>query len=364
MSILSYCLKRCLVTVPTLIVISMISFFLMRYDFTIGPVTFCIWPGTPPIHLLDTYHIKNPVNPLAGIETNPQISSQAKAQIRHTMGLDQPMHVQYYRWIGNFFNFHPDALKTGSWQDFFTPSLGVTFAGEDVLEILLSRGKNTLLLNVVVFLISWLVAIPLGIYSALKWRTVFDRLMTVLAALGMSLPSFVLALLLALLAVKTNILPLGGLYSQNFSTLNPLQKLLDISLHLVLPVTVLVVGSLSSIQRQMRGNLLDVLAAEYLQMARAKGLTEAIVIYRHAVRNAVNPLITMLGYEFSAMLGGSILIETVLNYPGLGQLAYRAVLETDTNLVMATIMLSSVMLVLGNLLADILLKLSDPRIEL
>lgn len=364
MSITVYCIKRFATTVPTLIIISMISFTLMRYDFTIGPVNLTLWPGVQSIHLLDTYRIKNPVNPLAGIEANPQISKAAKDQIREVMGLDQPMHIQYFRWLGNFLSFHPDVLKTGQWRQFFTPSLGFTFSGENVLELLIDRGKNTLLLNSIVFLFSWLIAIPLGVYAALKWRSVFDRCMTLFAALGMSLPSFVLALLLALLAVKTGVLPLGGLYSQNFSSMSPLQQVGDLARHLVLPATVLIVGSLSSIQRQMRGNLLDVLAAEYVMTARAKGLPEYIVIYKHAVRTAINPLITMLGYEFSSMLGGAILIETVLDYPGLGQLTYRAVLETDTNLAMASLMLSSVMLVLGNLLADILLKLADPRIEL
>jgi peptide/nickel transport system permease protein len=114
----------------------------------------------------------------------------------------------------------------------------------------------------------------------------------------------------------------------------------------------------------MRGNLLDVLGAEYIRTARAKGLSENIVIYKHAVRTAINPLVTMLGFEFSAILGGSILLETVLGYPGIGLLTYKAVLQTDTNLVMASLVLSSVMLVLGNLMADILLKLVDPRIEL
>ncbi|MEM0951874.1 MAG: ABC transporter permease [Cyanobacteria bacterium P01_H01_bin.74] len=363
MSILSYSIKRVVFAIPTLFIISLLSFSLMRYDFTVGPVTIPWWGDQNRLVLLESTRIKNPINPLAGIEANPQISEAAKQQIRSVMGLDQPFHIQYWRWLTHFFSFHPSALINGQWHQFFTPSLGTTFAGEDVLQILITRGKNTLLLNSLVFLFSWTIAIPLGVMAALKWRSAYDRLLTVFTAIGMSLPSFVLALLLALVVVKTGILPFGGLYSNNFSQLSFFEKLLDLLKHLILPAFVLTVGSISSVQRQMRGNLLDVLAEDYIRTARAKGLHEFFVIYKHAVRNAINPLITLLGYELSSLLGGSILIETVLGYPGLGQLTYKAVLETDTNLVMATIMLSSMMLVLGNLLADILLKLTDPRIE-
>jgi len=363
MSIPLYILRRFLAAIPTILIISMISFFMMRYDFTVGPIDIPTGGGHG-WHMMDAVRIKNPINPLAGIETNPQISEAAKVQIRHGMGLDQPMHVQYWRWLTNFFSFHPQALASGNWSGFFTPSLGITFSNEDVLDLLVRRGGNTLVLGLVVFVFSWLIALPLGIYAALRWRSLSDRLMTVFASVGMSFPGFVLALLLAVLAVKTGWFPLGGTQSDNYDSLNFFQKIGDKAIHLVLPATVLIVGSLASVQRQMRGNLLDVLAAEYVRTARAKGLPENRVIYRHAVRTALNPLITMLGYEFSGLLGGAILTETVLGYPGLGQLSYKAVLETDTNLVMASIILSAIMLVMGNLLADILLKLADPRIEL
>ncbi len=363
MSIPLYILKRILSAIPTLLIISMISFLMMRYDFTIGPIEIPTGGGHG-LHVLEATRFKNPINPLAGIETNPQISEAAKAQIRHVMGLDQPMPVQYWRWLTNFFSVHPEELPKGNWAGFFTPSLGTTFAGEDVLEILIKRGGNTLLLNLVVFAFSWLIALPLGIFAALRWRSLADRLMTVFAAVGMSLPGFVLALLLAVFAVKTGWFPLGGIQSDNYDQLSFLEKIGDRAMHLALPAIVLIVGSLASIQRQMRANLLDVLAAEYIRTARAKGLPEKQVIYRHAVRTALNPLITMLGYEFSGLLGGAILVETVLGFPGLGQLAYKAVIETDTNLVMSTIILSAAMLVVGNLFADILLKFADPRIEL
>jgi peptide/nickel transport system permease protein len=170
--------------------------------------------------------------------------------------------------------------------------------------------------------------------------------------------------LLAVFAVQTGWFPLGGLTSDHFETLPPLAKLADVAWHLSLPVLVLTVGGIASLSRQMRGNLLEVLGAEYVRMARAKGVAETWVVYKHALRNAINPLITMLGYEFAGLLGGSVLVETVLGYPGLGALTYQAVMQTDTNLVMASLLVSASMLVLGNFLADWLLSLVDPRVEL
>lgn len=358
MSIPVYILKRILVSIPTIIIVSMIGFFLMRYDVTLGPI------NLGPVHVMDEIRLKNPIDPLAGLRTNPQISQEALKQEEKRLGLDKPMHVQYWLWVTNLLDFHPKALMKGDVQGFFTPDLGKTFSGENAWEVLMNRAKNTLSLNLLVIFFSWLVAIPLGIYAALHWRSLTDRMMTVLAAVGMSFPSFVLALILAVFAVKTGWFPLGGITSAHFEELNPLRKLGDIAMHMALPGLVLTIGALASIQRQMRGNLLDVLGAEYIRTARAKGLPENTVIYKHAVRTAVNPLVTMMGYEFAALLGGSILIETVLGFPGLGALTYRAALETDTNLMMASLMVSAIMLVLGNLLADILLKLIDPRISL
>lgn len=344
MSIPVYIVKRILISIPTLIIISMIGFLLMRFDFTVGPI------DLPGVHILDEIRIHNPIDPLANLRNNPAISRAALVQETHRIGLDQPMHVQYWRWVTSLLSWPPD--------------LGKTFSGDDVTWVIMLRAGNTLMLNVLVLAISWLVAIPIGIYAALHWRSGTDRTMTILAALGMSLPSFVVALLMAVLAVKTGLFPLGGIVSENFDLMNPFSKALDILRHLTLPAIVLTIGGLSSIQRQMRGNLLDVLAAEYVRTARAKGLPENKVIYRHAVRTAINPLVTLMGYELSALLGGSILVETVLNFPGLGQLMYKAVLETDTNLVMTSLLMSAALLVLGNLLADILLKFVDPRIEL
>ncbi|MGE0200270.1 MAG: ABC transporter permease [Candidatus Melainabacteria bacterium] len=358
MSIPVYILRRILISIPTILVVSMLGFLMMRYNFVVGPV------DLGPVHVMDAVHIKNPIDPLAHLRNNPAITRAALQQEEARLGLDKPMTTQYWLWLTHLLHFEPDALMQGNVSGFFRPDLGRTFNGDDVAALIGRRAGNTLILNLAVLILSWVIAVPLGIYAALHWRTVADRLMTAMTALGMSFPSFVLALLLAVFVVKTNLLPLGGVQSENYAALDPLAQFVDRLRHLILPVFVLTVGSLSGIQRQMRANLLDVLQAEYVRTARAKGLPEHVVIWRHAVRTAINPLVTMMGYEFAGMMSGALLVETVLGYPGLGQLMYKAVLETDTNLVMATLVMGAVMLVLGNLMADILLKLVDPRISL
>ena len=199
--------------------------------------------------------------------------------------------------------------------------------------------------------------------AAINWKTPFDRILTVLTSIGMAIPSFFFAVLLLIFAVKTGWFPVGVLTSSNFLEMNFGQKVLDITHHLVLPVTVLFTLSLAGLQRQMRGNLLDVLDSDYVKFARAKGVSEGKVIFKHALRNAVNPLITLLGFEFAGLLSGAALTEYVFQYPGLGRLILEAVLRSDINLVMASLMMGAVMLILGNLIADILLIITDPRIR-
>ncbi len=363
MSIPLYILRRFLSSIPTVLIISFMTFFMMRFDFTIGPIDIPTGSGHG-LHLMDAIHCKNPIDPLAGLRNNPQISPAALDQEQRRLGLDKPMLTQYWLWISNVLTFHPDALIRGNIGGFFTPNFGKTFSGEDVTDILFRRAGNTLILNVVVIALTWLIALPPGVFAALNWRSFSDRTMTVISAVGMSFPDFLLALLAGVFAVQTNWFPLGGIHSEGYQTLSPLAQAWDFVLHLILPVAVLTVGGLAGLQRQMRANLLDVMHAEYIRTARAKGLPERQVIYKHGVRNALNPLVSIMGLTFADLLSGALLVEMVLGYPGLGQLTYKAAVDTDTNLVMASIVMASIMLVLGNLLADIFLSLTDPRIEL
>jgi peptide/nickel transport system permease protein len=345
--------KRLLLALPTLLVVSFIGFTLMRFDFTVGPIAVPGWV------LLEKTRLKNPIDPLANLRTNPQISTAALKVETERLGLDKPFLTQYWLWLTHVLRFDLTAPLWAIWQ----PQLGKTFDGQPVEQVLLRRTGNSLLLNVVTLALVWLVALPLGIWAAVRHRGLVDRFLTLFGTVGMALPSFVLALMLAVWAVKTGALPVGSLTSDDVELLPWYGKLADMARHLALPVLVLSVGSLAGIQRQVRSNLLDVLGAEYIRTARAKGLPEHKVLYKHALRVAINPLITLMGFEFAGLLSGALLVETVLNFPGVGYTTYQAIQGADTNMVMAVLILSAFMLVVGNLLADILLMFSDPRIR-
>ncbi|MDO5437167.1 MAG: ABC transporter permease [bacterium] len=179
----------------------------------------------------------------------------------------------------------------------------------------------------------------------------------------MAIPSFFFAVLLLIFAQKTGWFPIGGLTSADFYNLNGWEKFLDIMHHLFLPTFVLTTLSLAGLSRQMRANLLDTLDSDYVKYAISKGISRKKVILKHALRNAVNPLITMLGFEFAGLLSGAALTEYVFQYPGLGRLILEAVMKSDINLVMAGLVIGSLMLVIGNVISDILLRIVDPRVR-
>ena len=320
MQILKYILKRILQAIPLLILVSIISFFIIRLS---------------------------PVDPLAELRMNPSVSQETLKKETERLGLDKPIIVQYGKWA----------------KSFIKGDLGVTSNGEQVSTKLKERIPNTLLLTTIVIFLTWLVGIPLGVIAALNWKSKLDRIMTVLTSIGMAIPSFFFAVLLLIFAVKTGWFPVGGLTSSDFLEKSLAGQILDVTHHLILPVTVLFTLSLAGLQRQMRANLLDVLDSDYVKFARAKGLSEFKVIYKHALRNAINPMITLLGFEFAGLLSGAALTEYVFQYPGLGRLILEAVLRSDINLVMASLMMGAIMLILGNLIADILLIITDPRIR-
>lgn len=320
MQILIYILKRILQAIPLLIIVSLISFFIIRLS---------------------------PVDPLAELKLNPSVSKETLQKETERLGLDKPIIVQYGKWA----------------KSFLQGDLGITSNGEQVSTKLKERIPNTLLLAVIVIFLTWLVGVPLGVLAALKWKSPLDRILTVLTSIGMAIPSFFFAVLLLIFAVKTGWFPVGGLTSSNFADMSLGGKIWDLARHLFLPVLVLFTISLAGLQRQMRANLLDVLDSDYVKFAKAKGLSNFKVIYKHALRNAINPMITLLGFEFAGLLSGAALTEYVFQYPGLGRLILEAVLRSDINLVMASLMMGAIMLIAGNLIADILLIITDPRIR-
>ncbi|MCL6551843.1 MAG: ABC transporter permease [Firmicutes bacterium] len=285
---------------------------------------------------------------LAEMRLNPIVSPQTVEQMRRNFGLDQPLHVQYLRWLWN-------AVRL----DF-----GYSFAYHvPVMWLIGSRLFNTLVLNVVALAVAWAIAIPLGIHAARRQYSWSDNALSFAAYVGISTPTFFSGLFLLYWAFKTGWLPIGGMTSIQFDELAWWQKVLDVAHHMVVPVLVLGVFSVAGLMRQMRANLLEVLRQDYVRTARAKGLPEPVVLSKHAVRNAINPLITIFGFELGGLLGGSAILENVIGWPGLGKLIVEAVLQKDLYVVMASLVIGSVMLVVGNLIADILLAYSDPRIR-
>ena len=320
MLFLRFIAKRLLQIIPLLVIVSLISFFIIRLS---------------------------PIDPLAELRLNPSISQETLDKEVKRLNLDKPIGIQYLSWASSFVK----------------GDLGYTSAGEKVSTKLKERIPNTLLLTFVVIFMTWSVGVPLGILAAVRKESAFDRILTILSSVGMAIPSFFFAILMLIFAVKSGLFPVGGLTSYNFNEMNLLGKFVDVAKHLVLPVLVLFTISLSGLQRQMRANMLEVLDSDYVKFARAKGLSESKVIFKHALRNAINPMITLLGFEFAGLLSGAALTEYVFQYPGLGRLILEAVMKSDINLVMASLMMGTIMLVLGNLLADILLMLTDPRIR-
>lgn len=320
MNLFKYILKRILQVIPLLILVSLMSFFIIRLS---------------------------PVDPLAELRLNPSISQETLNKEMKRLKLDKPIYIQYASWA----------------KSFVQGDLGYTSAGEKVSTKLKERIPNTLLLTSIVIFMTWIVGIPLGVLAAIKKETAFDRILTVVSSIGMAIPSFFFAILMLIFAVKTGWFPVGGLTSYDFNEMSFCGKIMDLSKHLALPVIVLFTISLSGLQRQMRANMLEVLDSDYVKFARAKGLSEGKVIFKHALRNAINPMITLLGFEFAGLLSGAALTEYVFQFPGLGRLILEAVMKSDINLVMASLMMGTIMLILGNLIADILLMIADPRIR-
>jgi peptide/nickel transport system permease protein len=288
---------------------------------------------------------------LSTLKENPKISPERIEQLTRQFGLDKPWTEQYRRWL---------------WQVVSQGNFGTSFVyNRSVSSLLWERVVATLLLAISSLVVTWAIAVPMGIIGAVNQNRLIDRIFRVISYIGQGFPSFIAALLLLIFAQYTApLFPVGDMTSIDFADLTLPGKILNIGWHMILPTLALSITSFAGLQRITRGQLLDVLRQDYIQTARAKGLPENRVIYVHALRNAINPLITLLGFEFAALLSGSFITEYFFNWPGLGRLIYQALLAQDIYLVMASLMIGAAMLIIGNLLADLLLKVVDPRIKL
>lgn len=289
-----------------------------------------------------------PGNFFDSLRMDPQFSEETIQHYESLYHLDKPVVIQYLYWLKNL-------IKLDFGYSFFYNA--------PVKKVISSRLLNTLLLSVVSLIFTWLIAIPLGIIAAVNRNRFVDRFFSLLSFIGLSIPNFFFALLLLYVASVFGILPLGGMRSANFETLSLIGKLFDIARHLIIPTIVISTSAFAGLQRLMRGNLLDVLRQQYILTARAKGLPENRVIYHHALRNAINPLVTIFGYQLSGLLSGAALTEIICNWPGLGSTLLTAVRAQDIYLVMGSMLMGGILLLAGNLFADILLAWVDPRIK-
>jgi peptide/nickel transport system permease protein len=283
-------------------------------------------------------------------DLNPNMNEEAIKRIRAHYGLDQPWYVQYWKWLSNM----------------MVLDFGRSFAPDNrpVIDKILERIPITLLINILSMILIMGIAIPIGVMSAVKQNSLFDKGTTLFVFLGFAIPTYWLALLLMILfGVHLNWLPISGFRSLNYAELGFFERILDVAKHLILPVFISAFGGLAGMSRYMRSNMLEVIRQDYITTARAKGLDEKTVIFKHALRNALLPVITLLGLSVPGLIGGSVIFETIFAIPGMGQLFYQAVMMRDYPTIMGILVIGAILTLFGNLLADVMYSVADPRIR-
>lgn len=284
-------------------------------------------------------------------QLNPAVTPEAQQRLQALYGLDKPIHEQYAAWIGRLVTF-----------DF-----GQSLSGDHrpVWDKIKERLPLTFGMNMASLILTLFIAVPIGVLSAWKRGGAFDKSMTVFVFVGFAMPGFWLALLLMQsFGIWWNLLPISGLTSLDFPHLGFWGQLWDLAKHLALPIFIYTFGSLAGMSRFMRTSMLEVLRQDYIMTARAKGLPTRTVIFKHALRNALMPVITILGLSVPGLIGGSVIIESIFALPGLGQLFYQAVMARDYPLIMGSLVLGALLTLAGNLLADVGYGLADPRVRL
>jgi peptide/nickel transport system permease protein len=320
-NVVRYVIRRILVSIPLIWALATLTFFIVRAA-----------PGDP----MAMYY-------------NPEIDPSVMETVRARLGLDQPIHVQYVKWLA--------ALARGE--------LGVSFAHHrPVAEILLETIPNTLILTVWALLLDLGLGVVIGVVSAVRQNSWVDHLITVGALFIYSMPGFWLGLMLIIVfSLKLGWLPASQMESVDADYMPWLAKTVDRAKHLVLPVFVLGIASAASVARYMRGSLLEVIRQDFIRTARAKGLPEHAVIFKHALLNALIPIITLLGLYLPFLMSGAVVTETIFAWPGMGRLTVGAIFARDYPIVMAANLIAGIMVVAGNLLADVLYAVVDPRIR-
>ena len=328
----TYMLKRLFFMIPTLIGVTLITFFIIQ-----------LAPGKPTDLMTDL---------------NPKITPEARQKLEEYYGLDKPILMQYFLWLKRVVRFDFG-------NSFSSDARPVIIKIYDTNEPFFERRLTiTLMINLLSIFFILTIAIPIGIYSATKPYSIFDRLSTLVVFIGFATPGFWLALLLIIMfGINLDLLPISGLKSLNYESLSPVAMIFDKTRHLILPVFISAFGGLAGMSRYMRSSMLEAIKNDYITTARAKGLPEKTVIYKHALRNALLPIITLLGLSIPGLIGGSIIFEQIFGIPGMGQLSYHAIMTRDYPLVMGLLFITSLLTMLGNLVADMCYAVADPRIR-
>jgi peptide/nickel transport system permease protein len=320
---LMYITKRLLLMIPLLFGITLITFIVIH-----------LAPGSP-------VEVQT--------EMSLKVSVQAKENLKKLYGLDKPLYIQYLDWLNRFVNL-----------DF-----GKSFVdGRKVIDKIIERIPITLTINILSLLMIFMLAVPIGILSATKQYSLFDKMSTVFVFIGFSTPTFWLALLLMILfGVYTGLLPISGIQSIDVSEMTMFDRVVDWIKHLILPVGVSAFGGIAGISRYSRSSMLEVIRQDYIRTARAKGLKEGRVILKHAFRNALMPIVTILGLSVPGLIGGGVIFETIFAIPGMGQLFYSSTMSRDYPTVMGILVIGALLTLIGNLIADISYALVDPRVR-
>ncbi|MBI5055863.1 MAG: ABC transporter permease [Nitrospirae bacterium] len=329
---ITYLAKRFFEMIPTLFGITLVSFLILQ-----------LAPGKPTDVLT---------------EMNPKITPEARERLEKLYGLDKPMMVQYGMWLKR-------VVKLDFGNSFSTDRRPVLEKIWDTKQALIDRRLFiTFFINLLSLILIFIVAIPIGISSATHQHSLFDKITTVFVFLGFAMPTFWFALLLMMLfGIHLDWLPISGFKSMNYESLTLSGQIWDRTWHLILPVFISAFGGLAGISRYMRGSMLEVIRQDYITTARAKGLSETTVIYKHALRNALLTIITLLGLSVPGLIGGSVIFENIFGIPGMGQLFYMGVMTRDYPLVMGILTIGAMLTLVGNLLADIGYMIADPRIR-
>ncbi|MEW6053813.1 MAG: ABC transporter permease [Nitrospirota bacterium] len=319
----SYLAKRILLMIPLIFGITLVTFTVIH-----------LAPG-------------NPVE--VQTEMSLKVTAQAKENLKKLYGLDKPLHMQYIDWLKRF--LHLDFGK--SFVD-----------GRKVADKIIERIPITLTINILSLILIFFVAVPIGVLSATKQYSLFDKLSTIFVFIGFSTPTFWLALLLMILfGVNMGVLPISGIQSIDVSEMGPFARLIDWIKHLILPVGISAFGGIAGLSRYSRSSMLEVIRQDYIRTARAKGLAETQVVIKHAFRNALMPIVTILGLSVPGLIGGGVIFETIFAIPGMGQLFYSSTMARDYPTIMGILVIGAILTLFGNLIADISYAMVDPRVR-